>query len=144
MSDEEEAKAYYQELNFIRELENRNDNARDQTLIQLSVGLFAVLAAFGQDILKSNITLSVITIIFLSTTILVLIVGFYTSSKMFTVIRDKMTKNVLDGKKFYENYTETGWQGVNSAINYVSLGLFLLSIVFATVLIVMYIGGLHA
>lgn len=144
MNDQEESVAYYKELDFIRELENRNDNFRDQTLIQLSVGLFAILAAFGGDILKTDTTLSNITVIFLAITILVLVIGFYTNSKMYSAIRDKMTKNVQNGNKFYDDYTDTPWQGVNSALNYASLSLFSISIIFASVLIIIYIGGLNA
>lgn len=142
MSDEQETTAYYKELDFIRELENRNDNFRDQTLIQLSVGVLAILAAFGKDILMVNTTLSIITVMCLALTILSLIVGFYTTSKMFTSIREKMVSNVQNEKKFYEEYTENLWQSMNSTLIQISLSLFLLSMVFSVVLILVYIGGL--
>ncbi len=144
MTPEKHESAYYKEIDFIRELENRNDNFRDQTLIQISVGLFAVLATFGKDVLLTNKTLSVVIFSCLAATILVLVTGFLTSSKLYESIRVKMTNNVLEGKEFYDKYADTAWQQVNTILNIASYVFFVLSIIFSAALIFTYIGGLHA
>jgi len=143
MRPEEHSKAFYSEMDFIRELENRNDNSRDTTLIQLSVGVLAIVATLGKDILAVNQVMSYLMVTCFSLVIFVLVLGFFTTSKLFKSIRSKMVLNVLSEKKFYDDYTSTGWQTVNTIINYTSFALFMLGTIFFTLLLTIYIGGLH-
>ncbi len=140
MNDEEHKKAYYSEIDFIRELENRNDIARDSTLIQLSVGLLAILAAFGSQLLVTNKTLSYTVIGFLGVTVLSVITGFATTDKMFRAIHQKMRDNVSSNKKFYDDYTATPWQDVNRALKLTSHISFSLGMIFFIALLIIYMG----
>lgn len=134
---------YYKELDVIREFENRNDTGRDSILMQLSVGLLAVLAAFGEKFISANKTLAYLSVISLGVTILLVIIGFLTTKEMLKAIRSKMKKNVLNGRAFYEGYTNTTWQGVNSLLNIGAFVTFLLGIAFFSSLLIIYIGEIN-
>jgi hypothetical protein len=141
--NEKDREDYHKEIDVIREFENRNDIGRDSTLMQLSVGLLAIIAAFGDSLIQSNKTLAFIAVVFLGLTVLILITGFITTKEMLKAIREKMKNNVSEGKTFYDGYTDNVWQKVNTFINTAAFITFLLSISFFVTLLIIYIGGLN-
>lgn len=141
MTEQEELKAYHSELDHLREASSANDVARDSTLIQLSVGVLTIVTAFGKDILSTNKTLAIVMIASLGLSILILVIGFWTNTNMFTAIREKMYSNIQNKRHFYDEYTTTFWQSVNTSINVFATATFIVGMIAFISLILIYIGG---
>ena len=71
-------------------LHTKNILAQDTALLQLSVGLIAVLSTLGSSILKVNKTLTYIVFISLGLTISLVVIGYYLSNKFFVEAKQKI------------------------------------------------------
>lgn len=124
------------------DLHIKNVLAQDSALLQLSVGIVAILATLGKDILKTNKTLSYLVFICFGATILLVIAGFYFSNIFFVEAKDTIIRNKKDGNAAYKGLSKIVAGKINKALNSIQMLTFLIGFLLFGALIFMYIGDL--
>ena len=129
-------------------LHEKNLINQENTMITLSIGVLAALAALGDKLILANKTLAIISIIFLSLTIIQVVFGYHLSNQFFVYIKAKLKENYLksqDGERVLlsDGVSESLSGKINDALNATTIITFLLSLLFFLALVIIYAGGLH-
>jgi len=130
-------------------LHEKNLINQENAMITLSIALLAGLTALGEKLILADKTLAIITIIFLSLTILQVIIGYMLSNIFFVHIKDKLRENYekhLTDKavRLGDGVGDSISGKINDVLNVITPVTFLLSLVFFLALVIIYTGGLHA
>lgn len=128
-------------------LHEKNLINQENAMITLSIALLAGLTALGEKLILADKTLAIITIIFLSITIMQVVIGYTLSNIFFVRIKNKLrenyTKRLSDSSTNLDDGVADGLAGkINDVLNVSTPITFLLSLIFFLVLVVIYAGGL--
>ena len=129
-------------------LHEKNLINQENAMITLSIALLAGLTALGDKLILTDKTLAIITILFLSITIMQVVVGYMLSNAFFVRIKKKLRENYT---KFQTDRAADLGDGVsdgtagkmNDILNMSTPVTFLLSLVFFLALVIIYAGGLQ-
>lgn len=129
-------------------LHEKNLINQENAMITLSIALLAGLTALGDKLILADKTLAIITIIFLSITIIEVVVGYVLSNAFFVQIKNKLrenyTKHQTDKAVDLGDGVSDGLAGkINDILNILTPVTFLLSLVFFLALVIIYAGGLQ-
>ena len=129
-------------------LHEKNLINQENAMITLSIALLAGLTALGDKLILADKTLAIITIMFLSITIMQVVVGYMLSNAFFVRIKNKLrenyTKYQTDKAADLGDGISDGMAGkINDILNMSTPVTFLLSLVFFLALVIIYAGGLQ-
>lgn len=129
-------------------LHEKNLINQESTMITLSIGILAALAALGDKIILANKTLAIVSILFLSLTIIQVVIGYHLSNQFFVHTKAKLKENYhksQDGENVLLNdgVLESLSGKINDVLNVTTIITFLLSLLFFLALVIIYAGGIH-
>lgn len=144
MSEEQKNRYELYKVEYYRHqsLHEQNLINQDNAIITLSLGLLAAIVAMGDRLVSANKTIVLITIVFVSITILQVVVGYYVSNRYFISIKDKLSKNYSSDKQLDDGLQDSLSGKVNDILNHTTYVTFFLSIIFFIVTVIIYIGGI--
>lgn len=130
-------------------LHEKNLINQENAMITLSIGLLAALTALGDKLITVNKTLAIVTIVFLSLTIIQVVIGYHLSNLFFVHIKNKLRENFIKSQNgenvlLSDGVSDSTSGKINDVLNISTPATFLLSLLFFFVLIIIYTGGIHA
>ncbi len=144
MARNEEYELMVKEFDRYSSLQTQNLVNQDNVIIQLSVGLLAILATLGKGILVTNKTLGYLVVISLSVTVGQVVIGYYLSNRFFVFVKAKLTENYEAGVKPLNKGLDNSPEGkINDFINVSQYVTFLLGMIFFAVLLIIYMGRIR-
>lgn len=127
-----------------QDLHARNLLNQDNVLVQLSVGLLAILAGFGENILSANVTLGYIVVAMLGLTIVQVVTGYFLSNRFFIFAKQKLNDNYTNNIVPVTKDLSTSLVGkLNSFINVAQFFTFTIGIIVFAILFFVYLGGFN-
>lgn len=135
----QEYRTAYEEYNA---LHITNLTNQDTVLIQISVGLLAVVTALGKDILLVNKCVSLLFLGFMTITVLQIVAGYFVSNRFFIFIKQKLTENYNNNHDLNEGLKSSISGKINDILNITQYVTFVLGIVAFLTLLFIYLGGL--
>jgi hypothetical protein len=141
MTQDEEYQLLVKEYDRYNGLHAQNLINQDNVLMQLSVGLLAVLATLGKPLLATNKILGYIVVILFAVTILQVVAGYYISNRFFVFAKAKLNSNYQNGvHPITDGLNKSIWGKLNDILNVAQFVTFLLGILAFVVLLVIFIG----
>lgn len=131
-------KVYSQEFGRLKTLQATNLSNQDNAFVQLSVGLFAVLATFGKQIVNANLTLGILVLVFLLLTIVQVVFGYFFSNKFLHAAGAKLSENYRDGVELDKGMSEIITGKLVEVLNTTTYISFTLAVTFLFGLVVIY------
>jgi hypothetical protein len=134
-------KVYSQEHGRLSGLQATNLSNQDNAFVQLSVGLFAILATFGKQIIVVNLALGILALIFLLLTIVQVVFGFFFSNRFLNAAKAKLSENYRDGERLDKGLGDIKTGKLVEVLNittYISFGL---AVTFLFILVVIYMSN---
>ena len=143
IDEAKERERYLAEYQRYQDLHEKNLIGQDSVLIQLSAGIIAVIAAFGQKLIESNSFMAMLTIILFSTTLVQMVLGYHLSNRYFIKAKKKLGINYTGKQKLNSGLDEIIEGKINDKLNITSYATFLSGIICFVILVVIYVGGLN-
>jgi hypothetical protein len=141
MANNEDYQLLTKEFDRYSALHAQNLVNQDNVIVQLSVGLLAILATLGKSLLITNRVLGYLIVIFLGITIVQVVAGYFLSNRFFVFVKAKLNSNYQNGVKPISDGLDRGIAGkLNDFINISQSVTFLLGMVFFAVLLIIYMG----
>jgi hypothetical protein len=135
-------KEYLEEYNRYSSSKTLNLRQQDTVLIQLSVGLIAVMATLGEKILKANKPLGFVLIVLLALTLAQAVIGYWLSDRFYTKAMERINKN-YDKQREISKGIDKIWQGkLNKFFNHTIFPTFGAALAIFVLLVINYISGL--
>lgn len=141
MADDGDYDLLIKEFDRYSALHTQNLINQDNILVQLSVGILAILGTLGKPLLVANKSLAYLVVGFLGVTILQVVIGYFISNKFFVFVKAKLNTNYeARVKPINKGLGDNIWGKTNDILNVTQSITFLLSMLFFIILLVIYIG----
>lgn len=141
-NNDEEYRLLIKEYDRYDVLHTQNLINQDNVLVQLSVGILAVISTFGQNILKADLTLGYVVVVALGLTILQVVCGYLLSNRFFVFVKARLNDNYANGRSLNDG-TDGSLEGkINDFINVFQIVTFTAGMLFFSILLIIYMGKL--
>lgn len=141
MTQDEEYQLLVKECDRYNGLHAQNLINQDNVLMQLSVGLLAVLATLGKPLLVNNRALGYIVVALFVITILQVVIGYFISNRFFVFVKARLNSNYQNGiHPITDGLDKNIWGKLNDALNIVQIVTFSLGILAFVALLIIFIG----
>ncbi|MCL2037859.1 hypothetical protein FWG95_02550 [Candidatus Saccharibacteria bacterium] len=117
------------EYEMIRRLAIENDISRDKTLMQLTIGFFAVISTLGISILKHNFWLALAIILLFGISTFIQYAGFFATRKSLGEIMDNLSSGKIDSYK-------TSWSRLITLLNVLAFATFTAGVICFIILLI--------
>ena len=133
---------YRTQYEFYNSIHLSNLHNQDTALVQLSVGLLAVLTTLGKEILLVNKLFSFILLTLFTMTIIQVVIGYFIANRFFIFVKKKITKNYADGIDLDIGVRDSIWSKIGTILNISQYITFILGLISFLILIFIYLKEL--